>query len=478
MFFCSSYIQGTKAPEAGKKPADAYAAFWEQQEKQNAQEKNVQAATQTAAGGAAGTTAATAVAAPVFAKPGSYINNINMFEEKLFKELRILKEVNTTWLVPALRASEPYRKLVYELIVEYAQARPSLFKKVEAAKRNIYTYSQVSEPGLNLEHPEVVLLINRKPACAGGIGLGDKAFRGIEYKQDEADKELFGTTRLTFLHEIAHLSEKHYYLDDCPKYGKLSSQAKEQFADEAAVIVGNCEQCSREFADFFFDLFKARKLTDFEQAISDEDFKFYMTLSVAAVDKMDLEKINKLLLNLATTSLMIKEGKLGTHGFDLERAVRIMRFVKDPKYGIKGSQCTYHKQFGGGIKTKDMFAKIAASDNKKASEEHLSAAMKVQAESKALAAFESAKNATQQAINAGKEALKANATDLSQWLKLVNALAGLVSVAAELAAVSAAQANTAKATDAAKKAKELMKIAQEAALAVKKFAESQEVTGN
>lgn len=269
----------------------------------------------------------------------SYIANLKKEDEKFFEALRQEKEVNTVWDDPALKANASYRKLVYDSLTSYGQKRHELLALFPDLKLS-------AESGYNVLRPELVMLVNRQPMCAGPVELGGQVLRGIEFQVEKENKNLFGYTRLTFLHEITHLSEKHYYQScDITTRQPVFSQNQERMADFFASLVGQCEICSRESAQYYFDLYRPHR----------KSYGPLVFTSLDEIDSMDMQSLNKVIMQAQAISMAGHRD----HPIDLERALKFIRNAKDPKYKIVGSKCKYHKQFGGGLTTEQMFKKIA-----------------------------------------------------------------------------------------------------------------------
>ena len=283
-----------------------------------------------------------ASAARVALQPHSYGINALAAMRRPGLQIQGKREVQTQWNSPA-QASRPYRRLAYELLVEYAN------------NRNRIAILGVSEqPGYNLVKPEIVLLLNRRPFCAGPVRIEKDIFRGIEYEEKVADEQWFGATRLIFFHEIKHLSEKDYY-----KSRKASDQQiVERDADIAAHIIGKCEVCSYEYAQYYFTRFK-NKPKDYFLKMSAEEFDTLQKINIEIAKKMTISDLNK---EYYKAQIASKQHE-GTHPINIERALLAMLYIRSDAHGIAGSQCTFHKKYGAGLTTKEMMQRFLKDEN-------------------------------------------------------------------------------------------------------------------
>lgn len=230
---------------------------------------------------------------------------------------------------PKLKADEAFCKLGFELMQKYAQSRPKLKDFIPLA----------AEAGYNLTNLQVTMLINRETYKTGQIRIDDEPFMGIAFEQDKAKNELFGVTRLTFLHEICHLSEDHV---NC-----INSQDRERDADKAAVIVGDCELCNQNYAKDCIDHFKSQNEAELK-GIPEARLKYLMTLSLTEIDKMDPTTLNRLIEEAKKYSFALKAN---THPLPIERALTVMYFNK---FYTAGKLCNYHTKFRANLTTANM----------------------------------------------------------------------------------------------------------------------------
>ncbi len=283
--------------------------------------------------------------------PRSYISNYDLIQRT---------EIKPTFNSPVAyalatvkgtqQASKEYCVLAGELHLEYAQRREQLVDKIKVWHE---------QPGYNLAHPERVFLINDQPYCAGPqsikLQLENPKVMGISFIQKEAQKALFGCTRITLFHEIAHLSEGHY------KAKKEDQRRGEEFADTIAILVGKCEQCSLEWAEFWLEQFKTEyanlhttanhHFATLKAQLSKERLEYFFKLSIAQLQAMTASDIKKLIAEAEQYTQCIPQS---THPIQIERALRTFDYLNDQAWGIKGSQCKYHEVFPHRLKTKDM----------------------------------------------------------------------------------------------------------------------------
>lgn len=248
------------------------------------------------------------------------------------------------------QASKEYCVLAGELHLEYAQRREQLVDKIKVWHE---------QPGYNLAHPERVFLINDQPYCAGQHPIklqhGNPKVMGISFIQKDVQKALFGCTRITLLHEIAHLSEGHY------KSTNEDQRRCEEFADTIAILVGKCEQCSLEWAECWLEQFKTEcvnlptttnpRFATLKAKLSQERLEYFLKLSIAQLQAMTASDIKKLIAEAEQYTQCIPQS---THPIEIERALRTFDYLNDQTWGIKGSQCKYHELFPHRLKTKDM----------------------------------------------------------------------------------------------------------------------------
>ena len=273
-------------------------------------------------------------------QPDSYLINALVAVHLPGVQVKGKREVETQWGFP-IAASRPYRRLAYELLLEYANNRNRIAK-----------FGISDQPGYNLVRPEIVMLVNRKPFCAGPVEIGKFELRGIECEEKAADEQLFGVTRLAFLHEIKHLSEKDYYSN--PK----ERRENERKADVAAHIIGKCQACSYEFTQFFFNCFKKTGKENFPK-ISAEIFA-----SLQKINFEDAKKMTQTALKHAYRQAhAASEEETGTHHMSIERGLIGIFHARSKIYGIAQSKCVFHQKYGTGLTTKKMFEKWMKDEN-------------------------------------------------------------------------------------------------------------------
>jgi hypothetical protein len=308
--------------------------------------------------------------------PKTYVKN-ERYNRKYAAKLndKILKPEKG--LVLTLRdypANEQYRKFTYDLIEQYAQARESKLRG------NI---KLADKAGYDLTNPGLVVLINKDKKGYNNNEAGFfKGYGAIVFREKKENKKKFGNTRLTFLHEITHLSERHYRDSGSGKNKKerrAFSQEQETIADAGAVIVGQCYRCAQEEIDNFFEDFKKDKIENYrllkkkslrgmEAAIKNltdeneeilqrlhDEFDELQKLSRELVEKMSDKEFNEKYEYLNKASSLLYE----THPLDIARAFTIIKGLKTGKYRVSlQDRCKYHQQFDGAFTTKQMFSMI------------------------------------------------------------------------------------------------------------------------
>lgn len=246
---------------------------------------------------------------PPIAFPGlsaSYRANVQADSREGFKNLKERQECQTDWKDLQKRSSYLYRILAYEAL------------------------SKCGHP-----YPEVVVITNNAKdlkACAGPIIAQKKTYRGINFYEEAFKNEAYGVKRLILFHEAVHIVKKDYYAN----YSfKEESQLREQFADTEGIKLGDCEQCTKEFANYF--------LQEFFSAQS------HVTQVLKVVKKIPKSVEEIYAWNLAYLDWYLKTSKKSlqdlvgrnksTHPFDLERALYITKIAITT---LKSKACEFH----------------------------------------------------------------------------------------------------------------------------------------